>query len=184
MRGIFWILFRESTHPPKKTKTNAACRQWFKWYSEDIFLLRSSRFRIKTLSKIHPTLHYTMRKLKPQRIKGQAKMIMFDGEKYLFLYFLYVPWGSSFELSKDKETRCLTAWISGFRFRDDHIRGQKKKRRGKSERKKKKDFYKQIPTGPLFHSALSQSQDHSISQWSEATLWENILSPEARSTAL
>lgn len=134
-----FLLFCEGIHTTNK-QTNVAYRQqWFKWYSKDIFLLRSSRFGIKTLKKIHPTLHYTMRKLGPQRIEGQAQKIMFDSEKYLILYFLYIPSGWWLEVSKEKETRCLTSWISGFRFRDDHIRGQKKKKkkRGKSEKKKK-----------------------------------------------
>lgn len=98
------------------------------------------------------------------------------------LLSLYIPSGWSLEVSKEKETRWLTSWISGFRFKDDHIRGQKKKEG--EVRKKKKNSYKQIPAGPLFHSAWSQSQDHSMSQWSEATLWENILFPEVQSTAL
>lgn len=51
-------------------------------------------------------------------------------------------------------------------------------------KKKKIFFYKQIPAGPLFHFAWSQSQNHIIFQWSEATLWENNLFPEAQSTAL
>lgn len=179
-----FLLFCESIHTTNK-QTNAAYRQqWFKWYSKDMFLLRSSRFGIKSLKEIRPTLHYTMRKLGPQRTEGQAQKIIFDSEKYLLLYFLYIPSGWWLEVSKEKETRCLTSWISGFRLRDDHIRGQKKKKGEVRKKKKRILTNKQITAGPLFHSAWSQSQDHGMSQWSEATLWENILFPDIRSTAL
>lgn len=72
-----------------------------------------------------------------------------------FISFVYHQ-GGHFRLQKEKEPSFLTSSISGFRFRDDHIRWQRK--RGGSQ--KTKTLTNKHYSGPTFPSyAWSQSQD-------------------------